>query len=53
MSISVQRGDDSTETIGRVDVTEQTVREVESFASDADTSVHIERRGTRTYVVAE
>lgn len=53
MSATVRRNSEQSAAVGRVEVTERTVRELQSFARDASESVHIERRGTRTYVVAE
>lgn len=53
MSVTVRQSEPDTETVGRVEVTDRTVREVASFTSGAGEAVHIERRGTRTYVVAE
>lgn len=38
---------------GRVDVTGRSIREVREFALDVAGEVHVERRGDKTFVVAE
>lgn len=40
-------------TRGRVDVTERSLAEVREFVADAHNDVHIERRGSVTYLVTD
>ncbi|MFB6194464.1 MAG: hypothetical protein ABEI75_05310 [Halobaculum sp.] len=40
-------------TEGRIDVTGRSIREVREFALEVAGEVHVERRGGKTYVVAE